>query len=80
MFLADGFPMDLMAVITSDGTQFMNRSPELREVFLFVMALEAGLGPFLGRLPFERKDHALTLCLCMFGPRAMAGLTSLLSR
>ena len=62
-FFAHPSPVDLVAIVTSDGAEFMNRSSELREVFLLLVALQAGVGVGFGIVPFEREDEPLPLCL-----------------
>jgi len=48
--LSNPGPMNLMAVIAADRTQFMDASPELEKLLLLVMALKAG---------FRRLRYAL---------------------
>ena len=62
-FLAHPSPVDLVAIVTSDGAEFMNRSSELRKVLLLLVALQAGVGVGLGIVPFEGEDEPLSLCL-----------------
>ena len=59
-------PMNLVAVITGNGAQLVNRSPELKKCFLLHMTLQAAIGPGLCFDPLKGEDHALPFSLGMF--------------
>ncbi len=80
VFRAHGGPVDLMAVITSNGTELMNRSSELRKVLLFLMAFQADIRIGLGIVPLKGEDEPFSLCIRMFRTRTMAGFTSFFAR
>jgi hypothetical protein len=64
-FFAHPSPVDLVAIVTSDGAELMDRSSELRKVLLFLMAIQAGVGVSFGIVSFERENESFPFCLRM---------------
>ncbi len=71
--------MDLMAVVAADCAQLVDSSPELKKVFLLLMADETWIRTNHRILAFEREDEPLSLSLRMFFPGTVAGFASLLT-
>jgi hypothetical protein len=69
--------MDLMAVVAADCTQLVDSPPELKKVFLLLMARETWLGTIQRIFVFEGEDKPLSFCLRMFLPGTVAGFASL---
>jgi hypothetical protein len=74
------FSVNLMAIIAPHRAQLMDRSSKLKQVLLFLMAIQAGIGPGLGLGSLERKNHSLSLGSGVFPSRSVAGFASLLIR
>ena len=64
-FFAHPSPVDLVAIVTSDRAELMDRSSKLGKVFLFLVAIQARIGIGFGIVPFKGKDEPFTLCLRM---------------
>jgi hypothetical protein len=69
--------VDLMAVITSHGAQFMDPSSEFKKFLLFLMALETGIGSHYGVFFLEGKNKPASFRLRVFSTRTVAGFTVL---
>jgi hypothetical protein len=68
--------MDLVAVIATDGAQFMDSPSKLKKLFLFLMTRKAGVSPGRCILSLERKDESLSFGLGVLLSGAMAGFAS----
>jgi hypothetical protein len=68
-------PMDPVAVVTSNGAQFVGPSPELKEFLLFLVTGQARVGSYLRVFFLKREDPGASLCLHVLGTGAMAGFT-----
>jgi len=71
--------MDLMAVVAADRAQLVDSPPELKKVFLLLMARKTWLGTNYLILVSEGEDEPLSLSLHMFLPWTVAGFASFLT-
>jgi hypothetical protein len=77
LFLQEAFGgllcVNLMAVITSHGTESMDPSPKLEKCFLFLMALQTDIRAVFCIFAFKREEEPFPFCLRMLCSRTMAG-------
>jgi len=71
--------MNLVAVVAADCAELVDSPPELKKVFLLLMAHETWLGTILRIFAFEGENEPLSFCLRMFLPGTVAGFASLLA-
>lgn len=74
------FSVNLMAIIAPHRAQLMDRSSKLKQALLFLMAIQAGIGPCPGFRSLERKDHSLSFGSGVLLSRTMAGFAPFLTR